>query len=139
MITVIGEALIHLAQTSDRGTLRARPGGSALNVAVAAARLGYPVTLLARLSRDLYGQELRRYAVQNGVDVSGATDADEPTAIAIDSPAPSRARLPSPARVPGCTQATPRRRTGPPATFPGFQRTPACCTSGRWSGRTVPA
>jgi len=85
MITVIGDALIHLAQTSDRGTLRARPGGSGLNVAVAAARLGYSVTLLARLSRDLYGQELRRYAVQNGVDVSGATDADEPTAIAIDS------------------------------------------------------
>ena len=84
MITVIGEALVHLTQTSDATSLRARPGGSALNIAVAAARLGYPVALLARLSRDLYGQQLHEYAVENGVDVSGATDADEPTAIAID-------------------------------------------------------
>jgi fructokinase len=85
MITVVGEALIHLARTSDASMLRASPGGSALNVAVAAARLGYPAALIARLSRDLYGQELRRYAEENRVDLSGATDADEPTMIAIDS------------------------------------------------------
>jgi fructokinase len=84
VITVIGEALVHLTQTSDASRLRARPGGSALNIAVATARLGHPVALLARLSSDLYGQKLHQYAVQNGVDVSGATDADEPTAIAID-------------------------------------------------------
>ena len=94
MITVIGEALIHLAKTPDATTLRAGPGGSALNIAVAAARLGYPVALLARLSSDLYGQELRRYAVQNRVDVSGVTDADEPTAIAIDSTGAARSSRP---------------------------------------------
>jgi sugar/nucleoside kinase (ribokinase family) len=54
MITVVGEALIHLARTSDATMLRASPGGNALNVAVAAARLGYPTALIARLSRDLY-------------------------------------------------------------------------------------
>jgi fructokinase len=86
MITVMGEALIHLARTSDAALLRASPGGNALNVAVAAARLGYPSALVARLSRDRYGQELRRYAEVNRVDVSGATDADEPTMIAVDSP-----------------------------------------------------
>jgi fructokinase len=85
MITVVGEALIHLARTSDATMLRASPGGYALNVAVAAARLGYPAALIARLSRDLYGQELRRYAEENGVDLSGVTDADEPTMIAVDS------------------------------------------------------
>ena len=90
MITVVGEALIHLARTSDASMLRASPGGSALNVAVAAARLGYPAALIARLSRDLYGQELRRYAEENRVDLSGATDADEPTMIAIDSTGPLR-------------------------------------------------
>jgi fructokinase len=85
MITVMGEALIRLARTRDATMLQAVPGGSALNVAVAAARLGYPAALIARLSRDLYGQELRRYAEQNGVDISGAPDADEPTIIAVDA------------------------------------------------------
>lgn len=63
--------------------LRALPGGSALNIAVAAARLGYPAALMARLSDDPYGKLLRRYAIANGVDLSGVADADEPTAIAV--------------------------------------------------------
>jgi fructokinase len=83
MITVIGEALIELTPTSDAATLRALPGGSALNVAVAAARLGCPAALIARLSRDPFGQLLRRHAASNGVDLSGAPDADEPTTIAL--------------------------------------------------------
>jgi len=83
MITVIGEALIELAPTPDAATLRALPGGSALNVAVAAARLGCPAALIARLSRDPFGQLLRRHAARNGVDLTGAPDADEPTAIAL--------------------------------------------------------
>ena len=82
MITVIGEALIELAPTSDPATLRALPGGT-LNVAVAAARLGCPAALVARLSRDAFGQLLRRHATVNGVDLAGAPDADEPTAIAL--------------------------------------------------------
>jgi len=83
MITVIGEALIELTPTSDTTTLRVLPGGSALNIAVGAARLGCPAALIARLSRDPFGQLLRRHAVRNGVDLSAAPDADEPTAIAI--------------------------------------------------------
>jgi fructokinase len=91
MITVVGEALIELAPTSDAATLRALPGGSALNVAVAAARLGCPSALIARLSRDPFGQLLRRHAARNGVDLSGAPDADEPTAIAL-APEPGLGR-----------------------------------------------
>jgi fructokinase len=83
MITVIGEALIELSPTSDAAMLRALPGGSALNIAVGAARLGCPAALVARLSRDRFGQLLRRHAIRNGVDLSGAPDADEPTAIAV--------------------------------------------------------
>lgn len=83
MITVIGEALIDLLPTSDTTMLRALPGGSALNTAVGVARLGHPAALVAHLSRDRFGQLLRRYAVRNGVDVSGAPEADEPTAIAL--------------------------------------------------------
>jgi fructokinase len=83
MITVVGEALIELAPTADAAMLRALPGGSALNIAVAAARLGCPAALVARLSRDPFGQLLRGHAEKNGVDLSGAPEADEPTAIAV--------------------------------------------------------
>lgn len=89
MITVMGEAVIEMAPTSDAATMSALPGGSALNIAVGAARLGCPAALVARLSRDTFGQLLRRYAAGNGVDLSGSPDADEPTAIAI---APARAK-----------------------------------------------
>jgi fructokinase len=91
MITVIGEALIELTPTPDAATLRALPGGSALNVAVAAARLGCPTALIARLSRDPFGHLLRRHAARNGVDLTGVPDADEPTAIAL-APGPGLGR-----------------------------------------------
>ena len=83
MITVLGEALMHLSPAPDGTTLHAEPGGSALNIAVAAARLGHPAALMARLSRDSYGEMVREYAKSNGVDLSGAPEADEPTAIEI--------------------------------------------------------
>jgi fructokinase len=83
MITVMGEALIDLALASDDETVQAVPGGSALNIAVGVARLGYPAALMARISRDPFGELLRRYAIRNGVDLSAAPDADEPTAIAV--------------------------------------------------------
>jgi fructokinase len=83
MITLIGEALINLVRVSGGNTLRALPGGNALATAVRAARLGYPTTLMARLSGDEFGQILRSYAARNGVDVSAAPDADEPTMIAV--------------------------------------------------------
>jgi fructokinase len=96
MITVLGEALIDLALASDDETVRALPGGSALNIAVGAARLGYPAALMARISRDPFGEMLRRYAIRNGVDLSAAADADEPTAIAV---APGDAGRPADAGV----------------------------------------
>lgn len=83
MITVLGEAVVRLAPTSDETTVRALPGGSGLNIAIAAARLGYPAALMARLSGDAFGQLLRRHAARNGVDLSAAPDADEPTTIAV--------------------------------------------------------
>ena len=83
MITVLGEAVVRLAPTSDETTVRALPGGSALNIAIAAVRLGYPAALMARLSGDPFGQLLRRHAARNGVNLSAAPDADEPTTIEV--------------------------------------------------------
>jgi len=83
VITVLGEAVVRLAPTSDETTVRALPGGSGLNIAIAAARLGYPAALMARLSGDAFGQLLRRHAARNGVNLSAAPEADEPTTIAV--------------------------------------------------------
>ncbi len=66
--------------------MRALPGGNALVVAIRAAGLGYPTALMARLSSDHFGQSLRRYAAERGVDVSAAPEADEPTMIAVSGP-----------------------------------------------------
>jgi fructokinase len=83
MITVFGEALVTLVPTSDETVVRALPGGSAFNIALGAARQGFPTALMARFSRDGFGQILRRFAVRSGVDLSAAPEADEPTAIAL--------------------------------------------------------
>ncbi|TFV73959.1 carbohydrate kinase [Blastococcus sp. CT_GayMR20] len=61
----------------------ARPGGNALNAAVAAGRLGAPVHLLARLGTGPLGANLRRHAAASGVDVSGFVPADEPVSLAV--------------------------------------------------------
>jgi fructokinase len=61
----------------------ARPGGNALNVAVAAARLGTPVHLLARLGTGPLAAGLRRQAERAGVDVSGIVPAREPVSVAF--------------------------------------------------------
>ncbi|HEY2307043.1 MAG TPA: PfkB family carbohydrate kinase [Streptosporangiaceae bacterium] len=83
MITVLGEAFIALVPTSDETVVRALPEGSALTIAVSASGLGYPTALMARLSRDPFGRLLRRHAVRNGVDLSAAPDAEEPSTIAV--------------------------------------------------------
>jgi fructokinase len=83
MITVLGGALVNLVPTSDETVLRALPGGSAFNIAIGTARQGFPTALMARFSRDAFGQMLRRHAERVGVDLSAAAEADEPTTIAL--------------------------------------------------------
>lgn len=89
MVCVIGEALIDLVgQPADPdGTVRyhAHPGGSPFNVAIGLARLGQPARLLARLSGDAFGRQLRAHAEANGVDLSLAVAAAEPSTLAVVS------------------------------------------------------
>jgi fructokinase len=47
------------------------------------ARLGQPSQLLARLSHDAFGRQLRAHAVANGVDVGLAVEASEPSTLAV--------------------------------------------------------
>ena len=91
MVCVIGEALIDLvmdpgsAASAGPKTYLAHPGGSPYNVAVGLARLGQPAQLLARLSGDAFGRQLRGHAEANGVDLSYAVDAAEPSTVAVVS------------------------------------------------------
>ncbi len=96
LLSVLGELVIDLlpvpgADAGPEGTAPhyvARPGGNALNVAVAAGRLGAPVHLLARLGTGPLGANLRRHAEASGVDVSGFVPAAEPVSLAVVGLAP---------------------------------------------------
>ncbi|HEU5034831.1 MAG TPA: carbohydrate kinase [Mycobacteriales bacterium] len=82
MIAVCGEALVDLFPV-DATTFTARPGGSPANTAVALARLGTPTTMVARLSRDTFGRQLRAHLANNRVDLRVAVDTDDSTAVAL--------------------------------------------------------
>ncbi len=84
MIAVCGEALVDLVPRGP-GAYAALAGGSPANCAVALSRLGVATLLLARLSRDDSGQLLRAHLGGNGVDLSYAVDADEPSSLAVVS------------------------------------------------------
>ena len=60
------------------------PGGKGANQAVAAAKLGAPTTLIGRLGKDAFGQELRSFLAAQGIDLSylqESAEADTGTAI----------------------------------------------------------
>jgi fructokinase len=91
VLAVLGELVVDLlpvpsADAGPEGTAPhyvARPGGNALNVAVAAGRLGTPVRLLARLGTGPLAENLRRHAELSGVDPAGFVAADEPVSVAV--------------------------------------------------------
>ena len=84
MIAVAGECLVDLIPDGS-GRYVAHPGGSPANTAVALARLGSPVLMLARLSTDEPGQLLRQHLIDNGVDLSRAVRTTDPSGLAVVS------------------------------------------------------
>lgn len=82
MLLVCGEALIDLVGRPD-GTYLARPGGGPANTAVTLGRLGVPVGLAARISRDAFGEQLRAHLEASDVDLTASRDVDEPTTLAV--------------------------------------------------------
>jgi fructokinase len=83
VVAVAGEALIDLVPARREGLFEAVPGGSPANVAVGLARLGVPARLLARIAADPLGRRIRDHLAGNGVDLSWAVKAGEPTSLAI--------------------------------------------------------
>jgi fructokinase len=82
VLLVCGEALIDLVGQPD-GRYLARPGGGPANTAVALARLGVSVGLVARLSRDPFGEQIREHLEASGVDLALSRRVDEPTTLAV--------------------------------------------------------
>ncbi|WP_448609618.1 PfkB family carbohydrate kinase [Geodermatophilus sp. URMC 60] len=91
VLSVLGELVVDLLPDPAVGAgpygtsphYVARPGGNALNVAVAAGRLGVPVRLLARLGTGPLAAGLRRHAELAGVDLAGFVPATEPVSLAV--------------------------------------------------------
>jgi 5-dehydro-2-deoxygluconokinase len=70
--------LQHGIGLEDVSTFQKFLGGSATNVAVAAARHGHRVALITRTGRDPFGRYVRQEAERLGVDPAYITEIDEP-------------------------------------------------------------
>ena len=91
-ITVLGIFVADLAfrtralpawgQTLVGAEYRLGPGGKGSNQAVAAARLGAPVSLVAKVGRDAFGALARETWRAEGIDTRCCFEADEPSGAA---------------------------------------------------------
>ncbi len=79
---VVGEALVDLVVAVD-GSVTAHLGGGPFNVARSAARLGAPVSFLARVSHDRFGTMVRESLAADGVDLTALVTTDDPTTLAV--------------------------------------------------------
>jgi fructokinase len=88
VIIVVGENVVDLMPTPD-GLLRPALGGGPANIAVAAARLGAPVAMAARLGRDAFGAAFRRRLEESTVDIRYLVETGNPSALALATLGPS--------------------------------------------------
>ncbi|HWG84652.1 MAG TPA: carbohydrate kinase [Deinococcales bacterium] len=81
-LVVFGEALIDFKGAGGLA-FQGYVGGSPLNVAVAAARLGLPSALATRLSTDLFGESIAAHLAGNGVSGEYLQRGPEPSTLAF--------------------------------------------------------
>lgn len=68
IVTVVGESLVDIISDPRQAErTQAHAGGSPLNVAVGAARLGMSATLVTHYAEDRYGLMLEEHLHSNGV------------------------------------------------------------------------
>ena len=98
-IVVVGSVNIDLVARAERIPLigetvhssdfQMHPGGKGANQAVAVARLGYPVRMIASVGSDAFGEELRAQLVRSGVDVGAVRTCTGPSGVAVIAVAPN--------------------------------------------------
>lgn len=82
-LVVIGESLVDIINDPRQPeAIQAHPGGSPLNVAVGAARLGLRTTLVTHYSDDLHGRVIDEHLQANRVQVINGGTAPTSTALA---------------------------------------------------------
>ena len=87
ILTVVGESLVDIITDLHRpAATRAHAGGSPLNVAVGAARLGLPTNLVTHYAADPYGVMIEEHLVSNGVHVINGGATPTSTALATLGP-----------------------------------------------------
>jgi len=59
-----------IGETVAGNTMLYFPGGKGANQAVSAVKLGAPTTLIGRLGKDAFGDQLRRFLAAQGIDLS---------------------------------------------------------------------
>ncbi len=76
-------SLPHPGETVMASSVRLIPGGKGGNQAIAAARAGAAVHLVAALGDDPTGDQLRAHLQANGVDLDGVTEITGPSGSAV--------------------------------------------------------
>ena len=83
-ILSIGEALIDFKEKEQENlTFEGYVGGSPLNVAVAASRLGPRVGFASQVSTDMFGEQIMDHMAANAVSPEFVLRADDPTTLAF--------------------------------------------------------
>jgi fructokinase len=85
-VVVAGDAFIDLTSCATAHGMLAyepHPGGSCLNVAVGLGRLGVATALLARVSEDAFGHQLRAHLASSGVLDTYLIPTDELTGLGV--------------------------------------------------------
>jgi ribokinase len=77
------ESLPHPGETVMASSVRMVPGGKGANQAIAAARAGAGVQLVAALGDDAAGDQLRAHLQANGVGRNGVVDVPGPSGSAV--------------------------------------------------------
>ena len=82
-LVVAAEHIPCLRETVLGSTFQTFSGGKGANQAVAAARLGAPVSMVAKLGDDAFSDGLRRNLTQAGVDTSRIGKTSGPSGVAV--------------------------------------------------------
>ena len=83
VVAVAGEVITDLVPAGEDGVFRAAPEAARRTSRSAWPGSDVPARMLARLSDDVLGRRLRAHLAGNGVDLSYAVAAPEPSSLAI--------------------------------------------------------